>query len=185
MDKLEVVPLITIQDEVFKHQYELGVMYALSQERQERMPILDSYLVVNLKYAAACGYFAPLQRQKLSRLGFCLGSYHGVMLSVQAPDLGIFSHEESERGYHCGRRAYFGELSCQERTYTDERVLSFFAQIMQENVECLDGGDDSLLYWCVGDLFGVLSGQLFPSSHVQGNPKHGKIEKKKGEATIP
>jgi hypothetical protein len=162
MDKLEVVSLITIQDEAFKHQYELGVMYALSQDRHTLLPILDSYLVVNLKYAAACGYFTPLQREKLSRFGFCLGRYHGVMLAVQAPDLEIFSHEESERGYHCGRRAYFGELSCQERIYTDERVLCLFAQIMQENMECLDGGDDALLYWCVGDLFGVLSGQLHP-----------------------
>ncbi len=30
-------------------------------------------------------------------------------------------------------------------------------------MECLDGGDDALVYWCVGDIFGVLSGQLFPS----------------------
>ncbi len=89
MKQERIVPLITIQDETFKHQYELGVMYALSQDRQEHMPILDSYLVVNLKYAAACGYFTPLQRQELSRFGFCLGRYHGVMFAVQAPNLGI------------------------------------------------------------------------------------------------
>jgi len=162
LDKLGIVPLITIRDEKFKRQYELGVAYALSEDKREHTPVLDSYLVVNLKYAAACGHFTPLQRQKLSWLGFCLGRYHGVMLSGQAPDPEIFSHEESARGYHCGRRAYFGELSGQERTYTDEKVLCLFAQIMQENMECLDGGDDALVYWCVGDLFGVLSGQLLP-----------------------
>ena len=158
----KVAPLITIQDEAFKHQYELGVMYALSQDRQERALIPDSYLVVNLKFAAACGYFTPLQIHELCRLGFCLGRYHGAMLSTRATAPLTFSHEEAQRGYRCGRRAYFTELSPQERVYTDGKVMQTFAQILQENLECLDGGDDSLLYWCVGDFFGVLSGQVFP-----------------------
>jgi hypothetical protein len=162
MDMLEVVPLITIQDEKFKHQYELGVWCALSEDRQERTPIPDHYLVSNLKYAAACGYFLPRYTHKLRPLGFCLGMYHGAALSPQATTLLTFSHEESQKGYQCGRRAYFTELSHQERTYTDETILCLFTQIMQDNRDCLDGGDDSLLYWCVGDFFGVLSGQLFP-----------------------
>ena len=88
--------------------------------------------------------------------------YHGAILSTQATALLTFSHEESQRGYLCGRRAYFTELSYQERTYTDEKLMRLFAQIMQDNMDCLDGGDDALVYWCVGDFFGVLSGQLFP-----------------------
>jgi hypothetical protein len=73
-----------------------------------------------------------------------------------------YGADQSQKGYQCGRRAYFIELSHQERTYTDEKVLCLFAQIMQDNMDCLDEEDDSLLYWCVGDFFGVLSGQLFP-----------------------
>ena len=157
-----VAPLITIYNEQFKHQYELGVKYALSEDGQERTPIPDSYLVVNLKYVAAGGHFASLNDQRLYCLGFCLGRYHGAVLSTQAPVLLTFSHEESQKGYRCGRKAYFTELSPQERIYTDEKVMQTFAQILQENLECLDGGDDSLLYWCVGDFFGVLSGQVFP-----------------------
>jgi hypothetical protein len=162
MDKPEVVPLITIEDEKFQRQYELGVWCAMSEDRQERTPISDSYLVVNLKYVAACGYFLPLNVHKLRRLGFCLGMYHGAALSPQATALLTFSHEESQKGYQCGRRAFFTELSHQERTYTDQAIMCLFTQIMQDNMDCLDGGDDSLLYWCVGDFFGVLSGQLFP-----------------------
>ena len=162
MEKPKVVPLITITDEKFRHQYELGVWCALFEDRQERVSIPDSYLVVNLKYIAACGYFLPQHTHKLRRLGFCLGMYHGAVLSPQATALLTFSHEESEKGYRCGRRAYFTELSHQERIYTDETILCLFAQIMQDNMDCLDGGDDSLLYWCVGDFLGVLSGQHFP-----------------------
>ena len=159
MDKSEVVPLITIKDEKFQHQYELGVWYALS-EASTLIP--DSYLVVNLKYAAACGYFLPRHVHKLRRFGFCLGMYHGAVLYTQADALLTFSREESQKGYQCGRRAFFTELSHQERTYTDERVMQLFAQIMQDNLDCLDGGYDSLLYWWVGEFFGVVSGQLFP-----------------------
>ena len=155
-------PLITIQNEQFKHQYELGVRYALSEDRQEHTPLPDSYLVDNLKYAAAGGYFASLHDQRLLRFGFCLGRYHGVILSTQATTLLTFSRNESHRGYLCGRQAYFTELSHQERTYTDKEVICLFAQMMQENMDCLEGGDDAPLYWCIGDFFGALSGQLFP-----------------------
>lgn len=162
MKKPEVIPLITIRNETFQQQYEFGVWSALQRERQAPTPILDSYLVVHLKYAAACGHFASPQNQKLSRFGFCLGMYHGAVLASDATSLLHFSHEASRKGYQCGRRAYFMELSHQERIYTDEKLIGLFAQIMQDNMDCLDGGDDSLLYWCVGDCLGVLSGQLFP-----------------------
>lgn len=162
MDKPEIIPLLIIQDEAFRRQYELGVWYALSDDRQEHLPPLDSYLVVNLKYAAACGDFTPLQAHKLHRFGFCLGIYHGVILSADATNLLTFSHEESQRGYLCGRRAYLNELSHQERTYTDEKVIRLFAQIMEENPQVLNGEDDAILYWCIGDFLGILSGQLFP-----------------------
>src|SRR5258708_27115352 len=109
MDKPEVQPLITIQDEHFKQQYELGVAYALSENKQKRTPVLDSYLVVNLKYVAAGGHFASPHDQKLHRLGFCLGRYHGAILSTQTPVLLTFSHYAAQNGYLCGRRADFTE----------------------------------------------------------------------------
>ena len=155
-------PLITIQDEQFKRQYALGVAYALFHDRQERAPIPDSYLVVNLKYAAACGYFDPLHAHNLHRFGFYLGRYHGAVLATGATDLLTFSHKESQRGYRCGRRAYFTELSHEECSFTDEKVIRLFALIIEENPQVLDGADDAILYWCVGDFLGVLSGQLFP-----------------------
>lgn len=162
MKKPEVIPLLTIRNEPFQQQYELGVWSALQREGPMPAPILDSYLVIHLKYAAACGYFASLQNPHLSRFGFCLGRYHGAVLASEATSLLLFSHEASRKGYQCGRRAYFTELSPQERVSTDEKLIGLFAQIMQDNLDCLHGGDDSLVYWCVGDCLGVLSGQLFP-----------------------
>jgi hypothetical protein len=162
MDKPEVQPLIAIQDEQFKQQYELGVAYALSENDQQCTPIPDNYLVVNLKYVAAGGHFASLDDQKLHRLGFCLGRYHGAILSTQTPALLTFSHDAAQKGYLCGRRAYFTELSEEERIYTDTETIEHFAQMMEENTHVLDGDDDALVYWLVGDFLGLLSGQLFP-----------------------
>ena len=161
-------PLIDIQSEAFAKQYELGVWWSMHGDEQGQGLVSDSYFVANFKRCVEHGYFDGLHEQCLHYFGFYLGMYHGGILSPATGELRAdvhalvaITHQEFACGYNAGRRAYFTELDPQERIYTEAQFLQRLTTFVQEDRESIDT-DDSLIYWIFGDLFGLLSGSIFP-----------------------
>ncbi len=100
--------------------------------------------------------------------------YHGGVLSPCTgqlrPDvttLATITHKEFARGYNAGRRAYFTELDPHERTYTETQFLQRLIQHVHEDRDYVDSLDSMLTDWVLGDLFGLLSGPVFPQTEQE------------------
>lgn len=166
---LQVKPLFTITEERFMRQYRSGLWWAMYGEGQGKGAYNDTYLVGNIKKDVAGCHFNLADAWYRAHLGFYFGMIHGGILSPatglvwpEASMLMDLIHTESQRGYNVGRRAFFRELTKEDRLYTQARVMEELGELVEENEEVFTAEDDSLIYWCLASLTGTLSGQVFP-----------------------
>lgn len=168
--RLHISPLITIQHEVFRDQYEHGLACSLFEDHEQIVPLHDLYLVDMFMLARNTFHYFDGQHQKhlYAHSGLTLGAIHGgVLLSTSGtirPDvttLVILCDEEIKRGYRAGREFYFTEADGEQEWYwTEERLLERLRELAQEDDTYQDA--KRTIRFSIGSILGELSGHLFP-----------------------
>lgn len=168
--RLHISPLITIQHEVFRDQYEHGLAYSLFEDHEQPGPLHDLYLVDMFVLARNTLHYFDGQHQKelYAHIGLTLGEIHGgVLLSTSGTirsdvtTLVALSDEEIKRGYGAGREFYFTEADGeQEWHWTEERMLERLCELAQEYDMYQDA--KRTIRFSIGSILGELSGRLFP-----------------------
>lgn len=168
--RLQISPLITIQHEIFREQYEHGLACSLFEDHEQLVPLHDLYLVDMFLLARNTFHYFDGQHQKhlYAHIGLTLGEIHGGVLSPSSgtprPDvttLVTFCDEEIKRGYRAGRVFYFTEADAEQEWYwTEERVLERLRELAQEYDTYQDA--EGTIHFSIGSILGELSGRLFP-----------------------
>lgn len=160
---LQITPFIDIQYETIATSYRPGVSDSL-RHRDTPLPLMS--VVTSLKRAIASDVFDGQHEEDARQfVGLHLGRVHGAILTahvtrrLNVTTLITLDSKDARRGYRAGRRWFMEEASDDERHFTDERVLAWFTETVQE---C--GQDDAEGVWSytLATLFGELSGLLFP-----------------------
>lgn len=122
--RLHIFPLLTIQHEVFRDQYERGLARSLFETHEPPHPLHDLYLVDMFMRARNTFHSFDGQHQEhlYAHIGLTLGEIHGsVLLSSNGtlrPDvttLVTLRDGEVKRGYRAGREFYFIEADTKYR----------------------------------------------------------------------
>jgi hypothetical protein len=162
-----VTPLIDMREPAFFHAYQQGMQRIRFEQQDHHGPFSASDVIEILNGLARMGLFDEEHETALYRsLGSYSGMIHGAVLTEQGTvqqgvtTLVYLDQQDFLRGYRAGRNFFFLEAeSKEERALTDCAVAVWLREAMQDSA---GGGDpEGLLYFCVGDLFGQLSGHLF------------------------
>lgn len=160
---LQITPLIDLQHEDVATAYRRGVSDSL---RHRDAPIPLVFLLTSLQRAIASGVFdGQHEADVLQFVGSFLGSVHGAILTaygthrLNATTLISLDSKDARRGYRAGRRWFMEEASDDERHFTDEKVLAWFTETVQE---CDQDDGEGVWAYTLATLFGELSGPLFP-----------------------
>jgi hypothetical protein len=173
---MQATPLFAISDAGFMRQYRSGVWWAMYGDEQAQGTYKDTYLVGNLKKDVVNGHCNFDSTGYRAHIGFYFGMLHGGILSPttgllrpEATTLILLTHRDSKSGYNVGRRAFFTELEPKDTHYTEQRVIERLRDLVEDNREIFFQEDDHLIYWCLGGLAGMLSGQVFPMTKEEAH----------------
>jgi len=168
--RLCISPLLTIQHEVFRDQYERGLTRSLYETHEQHRPLHDFYLVdVFMRLRDTFHSFDGQHQEYLyAHLGLTLGEIHGGVLASpngtirpNVTTLVALLDEEVTRGYRAGREFHFTEADTeQEWHWTEEHLLEWLCELAQEYDTYQDA--ERTVRFCIGCILGELSGHLFP-----------------------
>lgn len=166
-----LLPLLDIQSAAFAKQYERGIWQSMSGKEQGKGPVSVHYFMTCLRQYEARGSFT--HPAHLPHLGFCLGRYHGGVLSPHTghlrpgvTTLATLDHPDARAGYAAGREWYFHEAEPQQRRLDEQGVIARLRELVIED-PYQQGDNADLWYYSLGCLLGDLSGHLFPETSAE------------------
>ena len=155
-----------MQYPTFAHHYESGLAHSLLKQPRS---LHDVYLADIFSMARRFGHFDGQHEQRLHQwFGFTFGEIHGSVLrrdgKLHSPITTLVTlgeDEDTKRGYQAGRDYFFLEATTdEERHISDKQIIARLHELAAEY--SIYEQPEETVHFAIGDLFGQLSGHLFP-----------------------
>ena len=160
-----ITPFFDIQHKEMLHSYRKGICAQIECERGLQS-IVD--VVLFLQLASQTNLFEQREPADIYQLvGYEFGFVHGGILTpertLRADVAALVTFEDNQdaiRGYKAGRQWFFEDAAPDERTMTDEQLITRLHEWAQEAPNWHD--PEGVWFFSVGCLLGEVSGHLFP-----------------------